>query len=224
MIPLRDENPTQNLPVVTVLLILMNCLLFGYEMSLMFNSTVELNQFIQQWGFVPESLSLGESSAYISVFSSMFLHGGYLHLGSNMLFLWVFGDNIEDEMGSARFLVFYLISGLAGTLGQYVVAPDSTVPLIGASGAIAGVLGAYLLLYPTARVLTAVIFIIFIRLIYLPAWILLGFWIVLQLLQGTASLGMSDPIGNVAWFAHLGGFLAGVVMVLFMRKSRRNQR
>jgi len=220
LIPLRDENPTQNLPVVTVLLILLNCLLFGYEMSLVFESSVELNRFIRQWGFVPESFTAGRAGSFITVFSSMFLHGGYLHLGSNMLFLWVFGDNIEDQLGAGRFLVFYLICGVAGSLGQYVVTPHSPAPLIGASGAIAGVLGGYFLLYPTARVLTAVIFVIFIRLIYLPAWILLGFWIILQLIQGTASLGMSDPVGNVAWFAHLGGFLTGVVMVLFFRKRR----
>lgn len=220
LIPLRDENPTQSPPVITVLLILLNCLFFGYELSLLMESTEGLNRFIGQWGFVPETFTAGNIQGLVTMFTSMFLHGGYLHLGSNMLFLWVFGDNIEDELGSARFLLFYLVCGVAGALGQYVVAPNSTVPLIGASGAIAGVLGAYFLLYPTARVLTAVIFVIFIRLIYLPAWILLGFWIFLQLLQGTVSLGASSPVGNVAWFAHLGGFLAGAAMIFFFRLRR----
>lgn len=133
-----------------------------------------------------------------------------------MLYLWIFGDNIEDELGHFKFLFFYLLAGLSGSLTQYWLFPASEIPMIGASGAIAGVLGSYMLLYPQAQVLTAVIFIIFIRTIHLPAWILLGFWIFLQLFEGVASLGVTAG-GGVAWFAHLGGFVAGAIMIIFHR-------
>lgn len=224
MIPLRDENPTDSTPVVTVLLILLNSLIFGYEISLTMESAETFERFVGEWGFVPAHFDLLDPGSYGTLFSSMFLHGGYLHLGGNMLFLWVFGDNVEDELGSFNYLLFYLACGLAGAFGQYLVAPRSTIPLIGASGAIAGVLGSYMLLYPTARVLTAVIIVFFVRLIYLPAWILLGFWILLQLLQGTASLGAAGAGGGVAWFAHVGGFLAGGLMVFLLRAWKLEKR
>ena len=224
MIPLRDENPTDSTPVVTVLLILLNCLVFGYEISLTTESAQIFERFVKRWGFIPLRFNAFDPGTYETLFTSMFLHGGYLHLGGNMLFLWVFGDNVEDELGSFNYMMFYLVCGLAGAFGQYLVAPNSEIPLIGASGAIAGVLGSYMLLYPTARVLTAVIIVFFIRLIYLPAWILLGVWMLLQLLQGTASLGVPGTGGGVAWFAHIGGFLAGGVMVFFLRAWKLEKR
>jgi membrane associated rhomboid family serine protease len=221
MIPLKDENPRETFPVFTILIIMINCGIFGYEMALSFESSTVLDAFIRKWGFVPAELNraIGGSSL-VTLFSSMFLHGGYLHLGGNMLFLWVFGDNVEDELGHVNFLAFYLLAGVAGTFAQFLFTPNSTVPLIGASGAIAGVLGSYMLLHPTAKVLTAVIFIFFIRLIYLPAWILLGFWLFLQLLQGTASIGMQASGGGVAWFAHIGGFVAGFIVSFFVQARK----
>lgn len=212
MIPLSDDNPTRRVPFITMLLITLNVLAFGYQLAI---PDYQINEFIQQWGFVPEKLSSGFLfSAIPTMFTSMFLHGGIIHLAGNMLYLWVFGDNIEDFFGHSGFLMFYLLVGAAGSFGQFVIHPESEIPMVGASGAIAGVMGAYMLLYPNARVLTAVLLIIVIRLMYLPAWMLLGFWILLQFLEGTASLGMPAG-GGVAWFAHIGGFLMGGFFVFF---------
>jgi membrane associated rhomboid family serine protease len=220
--PLRDKNETDSIPVFTVLIILINCFVFAYEINLSWTSSATFQQFIETWGFVPDSFRTANVRSLLTMFTSMFLHGGYVHLIGNMLFLWVFGDNVEDELGHFNFLLFYLGAGLAGVFGQYLVTPHSSAPLIGASGAIAGVLGAYMLFFPTAKVLTAVIFIIIVRFIYLPAWILLGFWLFLQLLQGTASLGVNSA-GGVAWFAHIGGFVAGFI-VSFIVKARKLSR
>ncbi len=221
MFPLKDKNETDSVPVFTVVIIVVNCLVFGYEIYLTGESYTTFNQFVRTWGFVPNKLHVSSNGqTFLSLFSSMFLHGGYVHLFSNMLFLWVFGDNVEDAFGHFNFLLFYLSAGLAGSFAQYFFTPDSSAPLIGASGAIAGVLGSYLLFYPTAEVLTAIIFVVVIRLVYLPAWILLGFWFVLQLLQGTASLGMQPTGGGVAWFAHLGGFVTGFLISVFVRAGK----
>lgn len=221
MIPLRDENPTSRIPFVTILLILVNVTIFGYELSL---PEGEIDRFIRTWGFVPGKLLEPAGLVHLrTLFTSMFLHGGLLHLGGNMLYLWVFGDNVEEELGHVSFLVFYLLAGVLGSTAQFLVHPASEIPMVGASGAIAGVLGAYLLLYPNARVLTAVIIIIFVRLMYLPAWLLLGFWIFLQFFNGTASLGLPSG-GGVAWFAHIGGFLAGGVVIFLLKFSRLSRR
>lgn len=221
MIPLRDENPTGGVPFVTILLILVNVTVFGYELAL---PAGEIESFIKTWGFVPAQLLEPAGTFHLrTLFTSMFLHGGLLHLAGNMLYLWVFGDNVEDELGHASFLVFYLLAGVLGSMTQFVTHPTSEIPMVGASGAIAGVLGAYLLLYPNARVLTAVIIIIFVRLMYLPAWLLLGFWFFLQFFNGTASLGLPAG-GGVAWFAHIGGFLAGGLLIFLVRFSRLSRR
>lgn len=210
MIPLRDDNPTETFPVITILLVGLNCLVFGFQLSLYFEPNTNLGTFIETWGFTPSRLMNHPTIQSVStLISAMFLHGSLLHLVSNMLFLWVFGDNIEDELGHMNFLVFYLLAGLAGSFSQFVVNPESTVPMIGASGAISGIIAAYLLLYPTARVLTAIILIIFIHFVYLPAWVLLGFWILIQLVEATGSVGMAQAGAQVAWFAHIGGFVAG---------------
>ena len=163
----------------------------------------------------------------MTVFTSMFLHGSPLHVGGNMLYLWIFGDNIEDALGHGRFLAFYLLSGVGAAAAQTVTSPTSVIPMIGASGAVSGVLGAYLLLFPYATILTLVIFGFFVRTVHIPAVIVLGFWIVLQLINGWLTVSASamgrGEIGGVAWFAHIGGFLAGMVLLLLFRPrtSRR---
>jgi len=223
MIPIRDENPTTLVPWVTVSLIAANLLTFVFEVSL----GARLRPFLDQFGAIPARLlSSGRVDgpglpAFVTVFSSMFLHGGLLHVGGNMLYLWIFGNNVEDAMGHLRYLFFYLISGVVAVYAHAVTDPASTMPMIGASGAISGVLGAYVVLFPRARVLTLVPFGLFLQLIRVPAVFVLGFWIVLQLLSGLLSRGA--PGGGVAWFAHVGGFLAGVVLVrLLVRRDFRN--
>lgn len=209
MIPLRDDNPTPVVPYVTYLMIGINLIAFGYEFSL---SAGAIERLFRTWGFVPARLLHGDvPGGLITIVTSMFLHGGLVHLGGNMLYLWVFGDNVEAELGPVSFLFFYLGTGAVGSLSQFAMAPGSTVPMVGASGAIAGVLGAYMLLYPTARVLTLLFLVFIVRFVYLPAGVLLGFWILLQFLQG--GLGAGAAGGGVAWFAHIGGFLAGGALI-----------
>ena len=213
MIPLRDVVPSRTTPVVTIALIVTNVLVFLYELSL----GRAIDAFTMYWGLVPAAFS------WVSVFTSMFLHGGILHVGGNMLYLWIFGDNVEDRMGHGRFLVFYLLCGVAAALGQTFAAPDSTVPMVGASGAIAGVMGAYFVLYPRSRVLTLVTIIFFWEIIELPAILLLGFWFLLQLVSAgavavTASTGGGG--GGVAFMAHVAGFLTGMAAVFALRRPQ----
>jgi membrane associated rhomboid family serine protease len=224
MIPLRDDNPTRSTPVLTVMLIAVNALVFIYQLSL---GQRQEQALVFQFGAIPAvivgSRSLPEQLAAIppifSLFTSMFLHGGFMHIIGNMLYLWIFGNNIEDAMGRARFLVFYLACGVLAALAHILSNPASVIPTIGASGAISGVLGAYLLLYPRARVLTLVPLGFFMPLVYIPASIVLGFWFVLQLISGSLS---SPQGGGIAWFAHVGGFVAGMVLVgLFKRRDVR---
>ena len=211
MFPLKDDIPSRSFPVVTVGLIAVNVLVFLYELSL----GEQLGPVLETWALVP-AVWLSNPARALPILASMFLHGGWMHLLGNMLYLWIFGDNVEDRLGRARFLAFYLLCGLAAALLQVAISPGSTVPMIGASGAIAGVLGGYLLLYPRARVLVLVPIFVFIRLIYLPAPLVLGVWFVLQLFSGAASLGASG--GGVAYWAHVGGFVAGLVLVKVMAK------
>jgi membrane associated rhomboid family serine protease len=226
MIPLRDLNPRRSAPVVTVLLIALNCLLFFYELRL----GDQLESFVTSVAFVParyfgagaDPALLGE--AFTSALLSMFLHGGWMHLLGNMLFLWIFGDNVEDRLGHLRFLLFYLLAGFSATLAQSLAGPGSTVPQIGASGAISGVLGAYLVLYPRARIVTVIFLGFFIRLAEVPALVFLPLWFLIQFVSGLESLAASTTTaqGGVAFFAHVGGFLAGVVLLfLFGGMSRR---
>ncbi len=163
------------------------------------------------------SISIAETIA--PFFTSMFLHGGWLHLISNMWFLWIFGDNVEDVLGKARYIVFYLLCGLAAALTHFAVEPGSTLPVLGASGAIAGVLGAYLVLFPGARVVTLVPVFFFLQIMELPAFLILGYWFVLQILAVSVA-GLGPSSGGTAWWAHVGGFLTGVVLVLVMRPRR----
>lgn len=220
MIPLRDDNPTVLWPIVTVSLIIANTAAFFYELSL---EPRLLETLIYQMGMVPASIiqaHIPGTGGYFTVLTSMFLHGGWMHIIGNMLYLWIFGNNIEDSMGHLRFVFFYLITGLAAAAAHLAFNPASTVPTIGASGAVSGVLGAYLVLFPHARVQTLVTLGFFIRIIYLPAWLLLIFWIGLQLLN--QALAPMDPTaGGVAYAAHIGGFAAGLVLIPLFRKYRR---
>jgi membrane associated rhomboid family serine protease len=216
MIPLRDENPTRSVAGVTILLIALNVAVFGYEWTR--PSQRSLEAFFADFALVPVAVTQTPGvAAYRSVFTSMFLHGGWLHLIFNMLFLWIFGNNVEDSVGHFRFVIFYLLCGVGAAAAQVAAQPDSQVPMIGASGAVSGVLGGYLLLFPRARVLTLVPVWIFIRLIYLPAWIFLIVWFALQLLSGAATLGRADS-GGVAFWAHVGGFVTGMVLIPFFKK------
>ena len=217
MIPLRDTTRSRNFPVMNWLLIIANGLLFFYELGL---SSGGLERFVQTYALVP-SRAEGEPLTFaITIFTSMFMHAGWFHILSNMWVLFIFGDNVEDRMGSLPYLTFYLLGGTAAALLQTYVAPGSSVPVLGASGAIAGVLGAYILLFPAARVVTLIPIFFFISLIEVPALVFLGFWFVSQLFSGLASIGTAA--GGVAWWAHVGGFLVGLVLCpLFARRSRQ---
>jgi len=228
-LPLKDINPTRRRPVVTIALIVINVLVYLYMRSL---GTIGYNSIVASLGAIPfeitrwtdlTGLRIGQGMTHqqgpaiigLTLFTSMFMHGGFLHLGSNMLYLWIFGNNIEDILGPTRFIFFYLACGLGAHALHILSDPSSTVPTIGASGAIAGVLGAYLIAFPHARVLTLMFLFIFIRLTVLPAFVIIIFWFVIQLFYGLASLGEMQS-GGVAWFAHIGGFLTGVGLVWLM--------
>jgi membrane associated rhomboid family serine protease len=216
MIPIRDDVPSRRIPVVTIGLITANLIVFLYEIAL--GPGVE--PMLARFGTIPyevmHRVDLPPPTirpVYLTFLTSMFLHGGYGHIIGNMLFLWIFGDNVEDAMGRVRFIIFYLICGIVAGLSHALVSAGSKVPAIGASGAIAGVLGAYLVLYPRARVLVLIFFGFFIRPAYLPAIFVLGFWFIIQLFSGIASLPGTGGGGGVAWFAHIGGFIAGLALV-----------
>ncbi len=218
MIPLRDENPTRTFAVVTLLLIVANIIIFAYELTL--TAEHQLHALLASYALVPaEILAAPSLPAYGTVFTSMFLHGGLLHLAGNMLYLWIFGNNIEDAVGHLRFVLFYLLCGLAAAATHIAMQPESTVPTIGASGAVSGVLGAYLLLYPRAKVLVVIPIWIFLRFAYLPAWVLLIVWFALQLLSGWWTVGNPQSDG-IAFWAHIGGFLAGLLLVPLFKKRR----
>ena len=211
MIPLRDVIPSRTTPYITTTIIILNAIAWLFEVSLPQDT---LNQFIGTYGVVP---------AYFSpptLITSMFLHGSWLHVIGNMWYLWIFGDNVEDRLGHGRFIVFYLLCGIAAAIGQIVMDPTSTLPTIGASGAIAGVMGAYFVLYPQSRVLTLIPLIIFWEVIELPAYILLGFWFVMQLFSaGTIAVtASSHGSGGVAFAAHVAGFVVGMAGVFVFKK------
>jgi membrane associated rhomboid family serine protease len=225
MIPLRDTIPSSSYPLVTVGLIAVNVLAFFYELSL----GRELQLFITQYGAVPLRFvmagRLEESSIvdrFLPLFTSMFLHGGWVHLLGNMLYLWIFGDNVEDRLGHARFLLFYLLCGLAAALAQIYLNPASGIPMVGASGAIAGVLGGYLLLFPYSRVLALVPVFVFLQFVEIPAFIFLVFWFVMQFLNGAAAIAPTqETAGGVAWWAHIGGFVSGIALALVLARRKR---
>ena len=214
MIPLSDENPTRNFPLITLLAIGVNIWIY-FEMF--FSATVPPEFVFNQYGLVPYSLVRSPVTFYPNIYYSMFMHAGFWHLAGNMLYLWIFGNNIEDVLGKFRFILFYLVCGTIAALGHVATNFDSVIPMVGASGAVSGILGAYLVLFPFARVKTLIFIVIFITVIRIPAVVLLGLWILMQVANGMAASGGG---AGVAWFAHIGGFLAGMILILPFRKMR----
>jgi membrane associated rhomboid family serine protease len=223
MLPIGDDRVQGGpAPVITFGLIALNVLAFLIELTQ--PSDAALQSFIQAWGVVPREYSVGRDLApaiplpfWSTLFTSMFLHGGWMHLGGNMLYLWIFGDNLEKMMGNVRFLVFYLVCGLAASFAHIVFGPGSNIPAVGASGAISGVLGGYLLLFPrnNVRVLTRG------GIAHVPAIVVLGFWIVIQMINGLGSMAATTETAGVAYMAHIGGFVAGLALVKLMVPQRR---
>jgi membrane associated rhomboid family serine protease len=216
MIPLRDVIPSRTTPVVTISIIVVNALVFVYEFLL----GDRVNEFIIAFGLIPAAFS------WVTLLTSMFIHGGFLHVGGNMLYLWIFGDNVEDRMGHGRFLAFYLLCGTAAALAQTIMSPDSVVPMVGASGAIAGVMGAYFVMYPHSRIVTLLPIFIFIQVVEVPAIFFLGIWFLMQFLSGVGSIATAaarQPAGGVAFWAHVAGFAAGVGGVFLFRRPERQR-
>ncbi len=225
MLPLKDNNPRRSFPIVNFTIIAINIGVFLYELSL----GRHVRQFFLSYGFIPFELThfrtiYGTVPFYLKILTSMFVHGGWMHIIGNMLYLWIFGDNVEDVFGHASYMFFYLISGLFAVISQTLIHANSHIPNIGASGAISGVLGAYFVFFPKAKVLTLVPDLLFLgffyRLMYIPAYIIIGIWFVLQLLSGLASLSVS---GGIAFFAHVGGFLTGFIVAHIYILSKRNR-
>jgi membrane associated rhomboid family serine protease len=223
MFPLRDKIPSKTFPFVTVGIIVINLVIFFYELSL----GEQLNSLFNTFSIIPARFqNLFQQPANqilpvgFSLFSSVFLHGGWMHVIGNMWYLWIFGDNVEDSTGHFRFLIFYLLCGILAGLTHILMNPASTVPTIGASGAIAGVMGAYFLLYPRSKILTLIFVFVFIQVIEIPAVFFLGFWILFQFISGSVSRGLVESSGGVAWWAHIGGFLVGLALILLFKKRK----
>ena len=242
MLPLKDDVRTRSFPAVSVSLIAVNAVIYLYEFFLWFEPPTPgrlplgeqlYAQFVAEFGLIPcrfgdvcpmnlETALAGAPAPTLTIFTSMFVHGGLLHVGGNMLYLWIFGKNVEDSMGHGRFVAFYLVCGLAAAAAQYLQNPASAIPMVGASGAVSGTLGAYLLLHPHARIWTLVAFGFFVRVIPVPALVVLGFWVVLQFANGVFTFGRGDT-GGVAFLAHLGGFVAGLLLINVFRGSRMSR-
>lgn len=219
MIPLRDTARSHSRPLVVYGLIAACIGAYLYVERL--GSPAAVAAFYEVYGATPQAVLAGGPGAWSPLLTSMFLHGSWMHLGGNMLYLWIFGDNVEDAMGHLGFLLFYILAGILAGLAHVLTHPSSRVPLVGASGAIAGVLGAYLILYPRAGIVSLIFFFPFVRLVVLPAALVLSLWLVLQVIQGLAALG-APGVTTVAWWAHIGGFAAGAVLVgAFARRRRR---
>ncbi len=219
MIPIRDQIPTRNVPVINYLLIAANVIVFIFQWL----AGPYEEALVYEFALIPyslvSSLSIGDIT---DIFTSMFMHAGLAHIGGNMLYLWIFGDNVEDSMGSGRYILFYLVGGLVASITHVITNPGSQIPTVGASGAIAAVLGAYLVLYPQSKVLTIIPLGFFIRMTLVPASIVLGFWFLLQFFSGVLSLGGPD-VGGVAFWAHIGGFVAGLVIAKLFARRRREE-
>ena len=216
MFPIRDTQPSYSKPVVTVIIIVLNLLVFLFEFSL---DPYTLNAFISYYGLTPDRFHVS------AIFTSMFVHGGWLHVLGNMWFLWIFGDNIEDILGHGKYLAFYLLCGVAAAMTQVFFSPDSRVPMVGASGAIAGVMGAYMIKFPRSRILTLVPIIVFFWTIEVPAWVMLIYWFGIQLFSGVGSIAQAQYAqGGTAFFAHVGGFVVGMVLVNLMGARQRYYR
>jgi rhomboid family protein len=221
MIPLKDKNPSYGIPFVNYLLIAANAAVFFYELSL----GKGLDSFFIRYGLIPSryfemvAQHTNFITRYVPFFTSMFIHGGWLHIIGNMWFLFIFGDNVEDRLGHRKYLLFYLLSGLAAAALQVYLSADSSIPTIGASGAISGVLGAYLVMYPHAKIVTLLPIFFFFDIIDISAILFIGFWFMMQFVSGIQSIGV-DTSGGIAWWAHVGGFVAGIAMVPFFRRRR----
>jgi membrane associated rhomboid family serine protease len=227
MIPLHDTIPSQRVAWVTRSLVALNLLAFVLELR----QGRAIESFIYQFGVVPSHWIVSAGSdfldwprLFLTLITSQFLHGGVLHLGSNLLYLWIFADNVEDRLGHTKFILLYLGSGVAAAVAQILIAPHSSIPMVGASGAIAGVLGSYLLMFPTARIVTLVPVGLFAQTVELPAFLFLGFWFLLQWMQGLTTIGQISDVGGVAFWAHIGGFVAGMAGAVLLRPARRRQR
>jgi len=225
MIPLRDRNPSETFPFVTIFLIIINVLVFFYQVTL----GEKLNVLLIHYGLIPAKLiyygaipGIEFKHVFLPFVTSMFFHGGWLHVIGNMWYLWIFGDNVEDRIGHGKFLLFYLLCGIGAALFHILFNPRSSVPCVGASGAIAGILGAYLVTFPFARILTAVPIFIVIELIEIPAVLVLLFWFVLQFFNGTLSIAATAQTGagGVAWWAHVGGFICGMIFINVFSKRK----
>jgi membrane associated rhomboid family serine protease len=218
VLPISDDNRGRRTrPIVTWALIAVNVLVYVYEWLLDDQAYFE---FLDRWATVPLEISSGQ--ALFTLVTCAFLHGSWFHLGSNMLFLWIFGDNVEDVMGHIKYLVFYLLTAIGASYAQVLVDPESRIPMVGASGAVSGLLAAYIVMFPHGRIRTLIIFGIFITVTMIPAWMMIGYWIVLQVISGLGSLNtIGDSGGGVAFFAHIGGFVAGLVLVWVFRDKRR---
>jgi len=214
MIPIRDDNPTHSTPFITYLLIFVNILFFIFQFLLGSNN----EEFVYQFALIPaEVTSFISLGSIFDIFTSMFMHAGLAHIGGNMLYLWIFGDNVEDRLGSGRYIIFYILGGVIASVTHIITNPASTIPTVGASGAIAAVLGAYLVLFPSQKVLTLIPLGFWMRMTMVPAGIVLVVWFLLQLFSGFLSLGGPD-VGGVAFWAHIGGFVSGVLMGLLLKK------
>lgn len=218
MLPIKDTIRSRSFPVVNWLIIVGNTLVFFFELTL---SDAALERLIYTFGLVPDLFNPLNPLSWVPVFSHMWLHGGWLHFLSNIWVLFIFGDNVEDRMGSGRYLIFYLLGGVAAGLLQTLMSPSGNAPAIGASGAIAAVMGAYFLFYPRARVITLIPIFIIPWFVEIPALLFLGFWFVSQLFQGVMALNSAAAAGGIAWWAHIGGFIFGLVMANIFAFRRR---
>lgn len=222
MIPYKDDNPTRTFPFVTIGIIVFDTMVFLYQVF----SPTGMEKLTYAYGAIPHNLITFETvqpiHPVLTVFTSMFMHGGIFHLAGNMLYLWIFGNNIEDRLGRLRFIIFYLFCGIVAAYAQVISNPDSVTPMIGASGAISGILGAYLLLFPKAQVHTLVFLGFFVTIVKIPALVVIGFWVIVQFINGLISTSLAKE-GGVAWFAHIGGFLAGLLTIKLwlLRRTQR---
>tara|TARA_B100001245_G_scaffold210633_1_gene174864 strand:+ start:18 stop:722 length:705 start_codon:yes stop_codon:yes gene_type:complete len=223
MIPLKDDNPTSARPIVTYFIIVLCVLVFFVQLG---SQSYKTGQLFYSYGLIP-SVLMGHDQlpmdfyvvpAYITIFSSMFMHGGFMHLIGNMLYMWIFADNIEDNLGPTKFIIFYLLSGICAAMAQVLMDTHSQIPMVGASGAIGGVLGAYMINHPNARVLVLIPFGFFSQIIKIRALYVLGFWFILQFINSSM---MSSGGGGVAYAAHIGGFVSGIVLILFFNKKTK---